>query len=72
MIPKNKRRTVFVNAIEYEYCISGKRDDTGRTVDLSVFIKNTLSKKTFSKYYETYDGAFTPMDVGKLIIENKI
>lgn len=72
MIPKNKRRSIVVKGIEYEYCIGGERTDEGRSIDVVIYIKNLSTMKTFSKLYEVMDGSIKPSDVKEMIIENKV
>ena len=62
----------MVDGIEYEYCIKGNRSDEGRSIDVTIFIKNLLTMNTFSKFYEIMDGSIKPSDVKKMILENKV
>jgi hypothetical protein len=64
MIPKKIRRTIIVDDVEYEYCI------TGCCEDARVFIKNMTSNKSCKRYYE--EQSITPSDVRKIILEENI
>lgn len=64
MIPKKIRRTIVVNDVEYEYCITGHRD-------ARVFIKNLTTKATTTKYYDD-ECSITPVQICKIIIEEGV
>ena len=62
MIPKNKRRTIMVDGIEYEYCVTGC---------VTIFIRNTLSKESWDwhqEWKEKWKSPVTPEFVKELIL----
>jgi hypothetical protein len=65
-IPRNKRRTIIVNGIKWEYCISNF---------VSIYLKNLLTKEQYSWYLEVkpkWGTQFTPKDVEELITEKSL
>lgn len=66
MIPKNKRRTITVNDVKYEYAITGY---------VSIFIKNLLTGATTQRYFDVkpkWRTQITPSQICKFIEESKI
>lgn len=61
MIPKNIRRTITVNNILYEYCVTGC---------VCVFIRNMITNEKINWYQEWKDKwqqSITPKDIRTLI-----
>ena len=74
MIPKKIRRTIIVNDVEYEYCITGwkllKRMINGHS-NVRVFIKNLTTNATINKYYD-YECSLGPADIRKIILDTGV
>jgi len=64
MIPKKIRRTIIVNDVEYEYCITGHWD-------ARVFIKNLTTNATTSKYFD-YECSLGPADIRQIILDTGV
>jgi len=65
-IPRNKRRTIIVNGIKWEYCISNF---------VSIHLKNLLTKEQYSWYFEVkpkWGTQLTPKDVEELITKKNL
>jgi len=59
MIPKNKRRLIVVDDVQYEYCVTGFHTT-------KIFIKNFATNKTLDYYFD-YAVRVTPSFVEQLI-----
>lgn len=63
MIPKKKRRTITVDEVKYEYCISRGP---------SVFIKNLTSLMEIDWNKDIEDYQITPKDIRELILTESL
>jgi hypothetical protein len=66
MIPKNKRRTITVNGVKYEYAVTGY---------VSIFIKNLSTGATTQRYFDVkpkWQTQIKPSQIRKIIEESKI
>jgi len=64
MIPKNKRRTIVVNDVEYEYCITGH-------YDARVFIKNLTTNATARRYFND-ECQIGPAEIRQIILDEGV
>jgi hypothetical protein len=64
MIPENKRRTIVINDIEYEYAITNHYSK-------NIFIKNLTTNHTCKKYYD-YECSITPSDIRQIILDEGV
>jgi hypothetical protein len=65
-IPRNKRRTIIVDGVKWEYCIRNF---------VSIYLKNLLTKEKYSWYLEVkpkWGTQFTPKDVEELITKKSL
>ena len=66
MIPKNKRRSIVVNEVSYEYAVTGY---------VSIFIKNLTTKRICRKYFDVkpkWKTQITPLQVRQIILTEGI
>jgi len=65
-IPRNKRRTIVVHGITYEYAV---------TSFVSVFIKNLSTREEYSWYQEwkeKWGQSLKPSDIEELIVKKEL
>lgn len=66
MIPKKIRRTIKLDGVEYEYCVTGCT---------TIYIKNLTTNKTVEKYYDNkwkWLVQIKPDDIVQLIYDNNL